>query len=202
MQVTHPNDQTLKAYGLGKLVDEQASSINEHLESCADCRQRVSGLTSDSFLGRFRDGQQPAERSIGGGSLIEGTLSFIQAKAPALPPATDTLPPGLASHPDYEIKRELGRGGMGVVYLAHNTMMGRDEVLKVMGRNIMERPGVLERFQREIRAVAKLRHPNIVAAYHAFRIEGGLVFSMEYVEGLDLARLVTAKGPLSVAHAT
>ncbi len=90
---------------------------------------------------------------------------------------------------------------MGVVYLAHNTMMGRDEVLKVMGRHIMERPGVLERFQREIRAVAKLRHPNIVAAYSAFRIEGGLVFAMEYVEGLDLSRLVKAKGPLPVAHA-
>ncbi|MHC5540123.1 serine/threonine protein kinase, partial [Singulisphaera rosea] len=111
------------------------------------------------------------------------------------------LPAGLANHPDYEIRRELGRGGMGVVYLAHNTMMGRDEVLKVMGRQIMERPGVLGRFQREIRAVAKLHHPNIVAAYAAFRIEGGLVFAMEYIEGLDLAKLVRAKGPLSVAHA-
>ncbi len=90
---------------------------------------------------------------------------------------------------------------MGVVYLAHNALMGRDEVLKVIGRHVMERPGVLERFQREIRAVARFRHPNIVAAYHAFRIEGGLVFAMEYVEGLDLARLVKTKGPLSVAHA-
>ncbi len=71
----------------------------------------------------------------------------------------------LTGHPDYEIKRELGRGGMGVVYLAHNKMMGRDEVLKVMSRDIMERPGVLDRFVREIRAVAQLRHPNIVTAY-------------------------------------
>ena len=66
-------------------------------------------------------------------------------------PRADTLPPGLADHPDYEILRELGRGGMGVVYLAHNRLMGRDEVLKVMGRQIMERPGVLDRFLREIR---------------------------------------------------
>jgi serine/threonine protein kinase len=198
----HPDDETLKSYGLGKLVDEQASTINDHLESCSDCRERVSGLTSDSFLGRFREGHQPSTRSILGGSQVDGTLSFMQPKVPSVAPSTDTLPPGLANHPDYEIKRELGRGGMGVVYLAHNTMMGRDEVLKVMGRNIIERPGVLERFQREIRAVAKLKHPNIVAAYHAFRIEGGLVFSMEYVEGLDLSRLVKAKGPLTVAQAT
>jgi eukaryotic-like serine/threonine-protein kinase len=95
----------------------------------------------------------------------------------------------------------LGRGGMGVVYLAHNKWMGRDEVLKVMGRHVMERPGVLERFQREIRAVAKLRHPNIVTAYHATRIGESLVFAMEYVEGLDLSKMVKAKGPLPVSHA-
>ncbi len=111
------------------------------------------------------------------------------------------MPAGLAENPDYQIKRELGRGGMGVVYLAHNVLMGRDEVLKVMGREIMEKPRVFERFQREIRAVAKLRHENIVTAYTAFRIEGGLVFAMEYVEGLDLSRLVKVKGPLSVTHA-
>ena len=87
-----------------------------------------------------------------------------------IPIAGTVLPPELADHPDYEIKRELGRGGMGVVYLAHNTLMGRDEVLKVMGRQIIERPGVLDRFLREIRAVAKLRHPNIVTAYSAFRL--------------------------------
>jgi serine/threonine protein kinase len=112
------------------------------------------------------------------------------------------LPPGLAEHPDYRIIRELGRGGMGVVYLAHNQLMGRDEVLKVMGRHVIEKPGVLERFQREIRAVAKLRHPNIVAAYTAFRLGDGIVFAMEYVDGHDLSMLVRSKGPLSVAHAS
>ena len=117
------------------------------------------------------------------------------------PPPASTLPPGLADNPDYEIKRELGRGGMGVVYLAHNTLMGRDEVLKVMGRQVIERPGVLDRFLREIRAVARLRHPNIVTAYSAVRLGESIVFAMEYVDGLDLARMVKAKGPLPVAHA-
>lgn len=65
----------------------------------------------------------------------------------------------------------------------------------------MGRPGVLERFLREIRAVAKLRHPNIVAAYSAVRLGESIVFAMEYVEGLDLSKMVKAKGPLPVAHA-
>jgi serine/threonine protein kinase len=90
---------------------------------------------------------------------------------------------------------------MGVVYLAHNRLMSRNEVLKVVGPQVLERAGVLERFLREIRSVATLRHPNIVAAYTAFRLGQSFVFAMEYVEGLDLARLVKAKGPLPVAHA-
>ncbi len=90
---------------------------------------------------------------------------------------------------------------MGVVYLANNTLMGRMEVLKVIGRSLTERPEVLDRFLREIRSVARLRHPNIVAAYHAFRIEAGLVFAMEHVDGFDLSKMVKARGPLPVAHA-
>ena len=90
---------------------------------------------------------------------------------------------------------------MGVVFLAHNRIMGLDEVLKVIGPDIIERPGVFDRFLREIRAVARLQHPNIVAAHAAFRCGESLVFAMEYVEGLDLARMVRAKGPMPVGHA-
>ncbi len=120
--------------------------------------------------------------------------------APPPPPAS-TLPPGLADNPDYQVTRELGRGGMGVVYLAENTLMGRPEVLKVVGSDLIRRPGVLDRFLREIRSAAKLHHTNIVTAYSALRIGESLVLAMEYVEGLDLARLVKTKGPLPVAHA-
>jgi formylglycine-generating enzyme required for sulfatase activity/serine/threonine protein kinase len=184
----HPTDQTLSSFGLGKLEDGPAEAVNKHLEQCPDCRQRVSEMSADSFLDRVRDAQGAGKSTVG-------------AKKTSAPPPADTLPPGLADHPDYEIKRELGRGGMGVVYLAHNTLMGRDEVLKVMGRQIMERPGVLDRFIREIRAVAKLRHPNIVTAYSAVRLGESIVFAMEYIDGLDLSKMVKSKGPLPVAHA-
>ena len=119
---------------------------------------------------------------------------------PVKPAAAPTIPAELVDHPDYRIIRELGRGGMGVVYLAHNEIMGRDEVLKVINREVIERPGVLDRFLREMRTVASLQHPNIVTAYSAFRAGGDLVFAMEYVEGLDLARMVKTKGPLPVRH--
>jgi serine/threonine protein kinase len=125
---------------------------------------------------------------------LEGTNTDVSG--------TETImPPGLAEHPDYEIKRRLGRGGMGLVYLAENRLTGRAEVLKVVGQLIMERPGALERFLREIRAVAKLRHPNIVTAYYAARLSDSVVLAMEYVDGLDLAEVVKARGPLPVSDA-
>jgi serine/threonine protein kinase len=196
----HPTRQALSSFGLGKLDNPSAEAVSKHLEQCADCRNQVAELSADSFLGRVRDAQGSAMSTYRQSQSSGNTLGQVSAKAVG-PPPSDTLPPGLADHPDYEIKRELGQGGMGVVYLAHNQLMGRDEVLKVMSQHIIERPGVLDRFVREIRAVAKLRHPNIVTAYHATRLGDSVVFAMEYVDGLDLSRMVKAKGALPVGHA-
>jgi hypothetical protein len=107
----------------------------------------------------------------------------------------------LANNPQYEVLRELGRGGMGVVYLAKNKLMDRLEVLKVVNKALLDRPGAVERFLREIRSAAKLHHPNIVSAYSAVQAGELLAFAMEYVEGEDLARLVQRQGPLSVVDA-
>src|SRR5438552_10353269 len=116
------------------------------------------------------------------------------------PPEVANLPPELAGNPQYEISRELGRGGMGVVYLAKNKLMDRLEVLKVVNRALLDRPGAVERFLREIRSAAKLEpHPNVVMAYSAFQVGELLVFAMQYVEGEDLAKFVKARAtPLPV----
>ncbi len=90
---------------------------------------------------------------------------------------------------------------MGVVYLAQNRLMGRMEVLKVVGSHLINRRGVLDRFVAEIRNAARLHHTNVVTAYSASRHGESLVLAMEYVEGLDLSRIVKAHGPLPVAKA-
>jgi serine/threonine protein kinase len=90
---------------------------------------------------------------------------------------------------------------MGVVYLARNRHLGRNEVLKVMAQRNLERDGLLDRFLREINTVAHLCHPNIVSAYTAFRLGENIIFAMEYVNGHDLAWQVEANGPLPIRHA-
>ena len=189
----HPTDQTLQAYGLGKLGEDVAEAVSRHVDICVECQSRITGLSSDSFLGRFRQAQTPDTAAGGSTTPAESPLAGGTPHSRAKH-RDATVPAELAENPDYEIVRELSGGGMGRVFVAHNHIMGRDEVLKIIGADIIERPGVRDRFLREIRAVARLRHPNIVTAYAAFRAGSSLVFAMEYVEGLDLARRVNAKG--------
>jgi formylglycine-generating enzyme required for sulfatase activity/tRNA A-37 threonylcarbamoyl transferase component Bud32 len=192
----HPTDQILYDYGLGKLGDPDASAVDSHLEACDACRQRVSELSGDSFVGRLRDAGGRPDAPAPSAAL--GPPPSGGPKAPAL---AGTLPPELAENPQYEILRELGRGGMGVVYLARNKLMDRLEVLKVLNKEMLERKGTYDRFLREVRAAARLAHPNVVGAYSAVQVGHLLVFAMEYVEGYDLSQLVKSRGPLPVAKA-
>ncbi len=101
----------------------------------------------------------------------------------------------------YALQRVLGRGGMGIVYLARNQLMDRLEVLKLVDQRLLGRPQSVARFLREIHAAAKLSHPNIVTAYTALQLGELLVLAMEYVDGEDLACVVKARGPLPVGNA-
>jgi formylglycine-generating enzyme required for sulfatase activity/serine/threonine protein kinase len=193
----HPTDEALRAYGLGRLDDAPAASVHSHLEGCPDCQRRVGELSSDS-LRQMRAGSQPSGPAV---SCTDGLSMPDKSPVPAAPPPAGTLPPGLADLPNYEILRELGRGGMGTVFLARNTLMGRMEVLKAVSDHLVNGRGIRDRFLGEIRNAARLNHPNIVIAHSAFPLGESLVLAMEYVEGLDLTRMVNARGPLPVANA-
>ena len=101
----------------------------------------------------------------------------------------------------YKLLELLGKGGMGAVFLGEHVMMNRRVALKIIPRHIGKDPVGLERFLAEARTIAALDHPNIVQAYSVDN-EGDLYYLvMEYVEGLDLQRLVEAEGPLDCASA-
>ncbi len=111
------------------------------------------------------------------------------------------VPAGLVNHPRYEVLECIGSGGMGTVYRARHRLMDRPVALKVIHPRLVGRPEAVGHFRREIRAAARLAHPNIVAAYDADQAGDTHFFVMEYVEGTNLARLVEQEGRLPVARA-
>jgi hypothetical protein len=102
---------------------------------------------------------------------------------------------------EYTIESLLGAGGMGRVYRATHRRMERTVALKTLAPERMSDEGAVQRFYSEVRAAARLLHPNIVTAFDAGEIEGAHYLAMEYVEGETLAQLVARRGPLAVVHA-
>ncbi len=196
----HPPPELLRAFGLGTLDDAAAGTVLSHLEQCPECCRAVAAQPGDDFLERFVRVREPSATPASVGALAPSASRLAETTSGGPTPLPD-LPTELIRHPQYELIRELGRGGMGVVYLARNRQMDRLEVLKVMGRDVVGRSGARARFEREIKAAARLNHPNIVTAYSVLPLEGLLVLAMEHVEGRDLARVVEEEGPLSVARA-
>jgi eukaryotic-like serine/threonine-protein kinase len=103
-----------------------------------------------------------------------------------------SLASGMVAH--YRLIEKLGAGGMGVVYLAEDTKLGRQVALKVLPPEAASDPARLERFQREARAVAALNHPHIVTLYSVEEAGGVHFLTMEHVEGQSLDRLIPEGG--------
>jgi serine/threonine protein kinase len=95
----------------------------------------------------------------------------------------------------------IGEGGMGQVYKARQKLLNRVVALKVIRKECVNNPRVILRFQREIRAAGQLSHPHIVRAFDADQINGTYYIAMEFIDGVDLARLVRDTGPLRVDQA-
>jgi hypothetical protein len=98
---------------------------------------------------------------------------------------------GTILHDRWRILSELGRGGMGEVYLAEDVVSGRKEALKIMKAHLASDPHFVSRFRREARAINRLRHPNIVAVYDFGQLPDQRFFmSMEYANGQSVYQLL------------
>jgi hypothetical protein len=101
----------------------------------------------------------------------------------------------------YVLLDRLGQGGMGEVFKARHRLMDRVVALKTLPASA-DGDDQLERFRREIRALARLSHPNVIVAHDAGLAGDRLFLVMEYVEGIDLAEMVRRRGPLPVGEAS
>ena len=159
-----------------------------------------SGLVSRDELGQFLDGLSPVNQPQDGSRLAEqlvtaGMLTAFQAQA-----VCERKTKGLVLG-DYAIMDKIGQGGMGHVFRAHHRKMDRIVALKVLPPKLMQSSEAVRRFQREVRAAARLNHPNIVTAFDAGEENEIPYLVMEYVEGRTLASVLADHGPMTVDHA-
>jgi YVTN family beta-propeller protein len=101
----------------------------------------------------------------------------------------------------YRIERVLGRGGMSVVYLAHDLRLKRNVALKLLAPELAQDEGFRVRFLRESQLAASLDHPNVVPVYEAGEVDGLLYIAMRYVVGTDLKALLRTEGALAPERA-
>ncbi|MAT14694.1 MAG: hypothetical protein CMJ46_05415 [Planctomyces sp.] len=208
--MSHPERELLTSYGLGKLEPEEAARIEQHVTKCESCLEILAAVSSDSFLQKVQEvpessaASEPNTQTGTGSTVPEEVKSEKDSsgeqqalKETVIGDCSDTL----LDHPEYQIIQRLGSGGMGEIYLARHKLMGRLEALKTIKRDYIESPGAIDRFMQEIQSAARLNHPNVVSANHAFIHDGQLVFSMEYVDGRDLGELLREGRPFSVNRA-
>ncbi|MCS7022612.1 MAG: bifunctional serine/threonine-protein kinase/formylglycine-generating enzyme family protein [Gemmataceae bacterium] len=95
----------------------------------------------------------------------------------------------------------LGEGGMGRVYKAQHLRLGRLCAIKVIRRERLTHPAVEERFRKEIEALGRMQHPNVVQVFNADQTGEVIYYEMELIDGSDLTRLVKQQGPLPIPEA-
>ncbi len=101
----------------------------------------------------------------------------------------------------YQIIQEIGRGGMGAVYKAHDPFLNRTVAIKVLAPHLAWEQAFVDRFLREARAVAQLRHPNIIDVHDVGQDGNSYYFVMAYLPGMSLKDLLSQKGRLQPAQA-
>lgn len=175
-----PTADTLTAFYDGRLVLDEHFRIARHLRDCPHCRERSSSV------GRA----VPTRRDF---PPTPHDTPLTNAP-PVAEPRQDRVGP-------YRIGRLIGRGGMGAVYEAVHERLDRTVAIKLLPRPVAADPEYQTRFEREIRAVGRLDHPNVVRATDAGEADGVLFLVMDLMAGVDLARLLRTLGPLPVSAA-
>ncbi|MBA3521085.1 MAG: protein kinase, partial [Gemmatimonadales bacterium] len=99
---------------------------------------------------------------------------------------------------EFELGRELGRGGMAAVFLAHELSLDRQVAIKIMSPGLLMDDGMIERFKREAITIAHLHHPNIVAVHSVRQAEGLHFFVMRYIHGRSLEQVIQQAGKLPI----
>lgn len=195
-----PKTDRLREYALGQLPEENSDELADHLRDCPSCQSELDTIADceDSLIQSIRTVDSLASLCDEPGcqAAMLAALSAISDRQST--PDDMDVPNAIG---EYEIVRPLGSGGMGNVYLARHTKLGREVAMKVLAHHRVGDPRMTERFEAEMRAIGQLSHPGIVTAHDAREIDGTAVLVTEYIDGLDLSQVVSRVGELTTADA-
>ncbi|OWK39915.1 protein kinase domain-containing protein [Fimbriiglobus ruber] len=212
-----PSPDVWERYVLGRVDEPEQHVLDAHLASCPDClRQLEQASGEDTLVADLRtrlnlppEPPDPtADRVISHVVQRADTLCWGAGPGPApADPGEILAPPQEADEVGrlgpFRVLRMLGRGGMGVVFLAEDTSLRRPVALKVLDPDLARRPDGAARFLREARAAAALRHERVVTIYQVGEADGpaGPVpfLAMELLEGESLGQAL-ARGPIPTAE--
>ena len=166
------------------------------------------GPIADEFVQRYRDGERPSltEYATKYPELADEIREFLPllimmekagseilssrqalSHQPQLPTATIQVPEHVGG---FRIQREIGRGGMGVVYEAEQVTLGRRVALKILPSQTVNHEIAPERFRQEARVAARLHHTNIVPVYEIGEDQGIYYYAMQYIHGQSLEQVL------------
>ncbi len=179
---------------------ERVALLRELLALEIDYRRRRGPPPGvDEYAARFPDDREVVAQVLG-----PSTQEQTPPKAPSaatLSPPLESFSASEASFGQYRLLEKLGEGGMGVVYKAIHLRLEKQVAIKIVAPERTANPEAVARFEREMKAVGRLHHPNIVNAFDAGEFKGSHYLVMELIDGVDLAGLLQAHAPLAVPDA-
>jgi len=167
-----PSSEQLTDFLRRRLGERESHAVGSHVDSCPECQSRATSLS----LALPDTGPLPPP------SVGASQMSF------ELPAVGQTLG-------EYRLLEKLGEGGMGAVFKALHLRLEKPVALKMLRKGMGEDAQMIDRFEREMKAVGRLNHPNIIQAYDAREIDGVRFLVTELVDGWDLENLLRQRGP-------
>jgi eukaryotic-like serine/threonine-protein kinase len=216
---TCPTRDDLQQMVLGQLTDADADAIQLHLDRCRNCLNALQDcVASDELLdavqaSRPADCEPTKTMFLPIGWIRDAVSTWVRshdrtqtgqkAWPPSMADVTSLLGPGrsegvIGRIGDFDVLRVLGAGGMAVVFEAEDTQLKRRVALKLMRPAIAATPGAKERFLREARSAAALKHPNVMTIHQVGMCGETPFMALELLRGETLENYLTRKGRLSV----
>lgn len=187
-----PDSQHLRALVLGHVNEADAAALDHHLAGCTTCQEKLRRLAAAGDTRRIRPADEPPpadDSDLAAGQPV--SYPFLG------PPAR---PDELGRLGNYRVLRQVGRGGMGMVFLAEDIALCRPVALKVMSPDLGSDCEPWQRFLREARTLAAVKNQHVVTIFQAGQEGQAVYLAMEFLEGLSLETWLRRGEPTTVAE--